>query len=344
MATSGRPENPGLDRSAIERLLRDDCCSFEFFQAVALLQRGCSDERTIGRFSDPTDEAVHFRSNNSLSFPASSIQEIEWPDAGPPQMTVNFMGLTGVQGVLPYCYTELLLERIKAKDSTLRSFLDIFNHRLISFFHRAWEKYRFPATYSPEDVGFFTQHLLDLVGMGTVGLQDRQSVDDEALLHFTGLLANQARSASALEHILSAYFEVPVEVEQFIGAWHRIDAPTQCSFTVDDNDSRMLGGGAVVGDEIWDQQASACIKLGPLTLEQYRSFLPDGHAFQPLRAIARFFSNDEFDFQVQLILKRDDVPECDLSGEPSELPRLGWVTWLKTTSFSRDPGDTILNL
>jgi type VI secretion system protein ImpH len=75
--------------------------------------------------------------------PASQIQELEFREHAPPEMTVNFMGLTGPSGALPYTYSELMLERIRAKDHGLAAFFDIFNHRAISLFYRAWQKPRF---------------------------------------------------------------------------------------------------------------------------------------------------------------------------------------------------------
>ena len=82
-----------------------------------------------------------------------------------------------------------------------------------------------------------------------------------------------------------------------------------------------------------------------MALSQYREFLPDGSAFEPLRAITRFFSNNEFDFEVQLVLEREEVPKCDIGYEGEDAPpRLGWITWLKSKPLDRDPGDTILQL
>jgi len=344
MATPGRAEDPDLNDTAMEKILREDACSFEFFQAVTLLQRLRRNRQPVGRFSNPEDEAVHFGVNNELAFPASQIQEIAYQDNAPPRMTVNFMGLTGPMGVLPYCYSELILERFRAKDKGLQSFLDIFNHRVISLFYRAWEKYRFPVTYYLGDEDLFTHHLLDLIGLGTPGLQDRQAVADDALLHYVALLGEQSRSAAALEAILRDYFEVSVEVEQFTGAWYRLDRATQCCMQDDHDESQQLGRGAVVGDEIWDQRSRVRIKLGPMALSQYRDFLPDGSAFEPLRAITKFFSNGEFDFEAQLFLKREEVPTCDVGFEGEGPPRLGWVTWLKSKPIDRDPGDTVLAL
>jgi type VI secretion system protein ImpH len=344
MDPARRAEESDLDSSPMERVLQEDACSFEFFQAVTLLSRLRLDHKPVGRFSNPADEAVHFCVNNQLAFPASQIQQIECEDDAPAAMRVNFIGLTGPMGVLPYCYTELILEQLRYKDSSLRDFLDIFNHRLISLFYRAWEKYHFPVTYRLGDEDRFTRHLLDLIGLGTSGLQERQSVPDDAYLHYVALLGAQVRSATALEAILRDYFEVPVEIEQFTGAWYRLDRTTQCSMQEQNTDSELLGGGAVVGDEIWDQQSSVRIKLGPMGLEQYSDFLPQGSAYEPLKAITKFFSNDEFDFEVQLLLDRDEVPACNVGFEHDVPPRLGWVTWLKSKPLDRDPGDTILRL
>jgi type VI secretion system protein ImpH len=344
MATEGRTKNPGVADSSLEEILREDPCSFEFFQAVTLLQRLRENCQAVGRFSNPQNEAVRFVVNNQLAFPASQIQGINWPDKELPHLTVNFMGLTGPLGVLPYSYSELMLERMRAKDGSLQDFFDIFNHRMISFFYRAWEKYRFPVTYCLGEEDRFTQRLLDFVGMGMPGLQDRQAMPDEALLHYVGLLGLQARSAAALEQILEDYFEVPVEVEQFVGAWYRLDPESQSQVEDGDSVAEQLGVGVVVGDEVWDQQSRVRVKLGPMGLERYHDFLPEGSAYEPLRAFTRFFSNDEFDFEIELILKREDVPECSVGTEGQTAPQLGWVSWLKSKPFNREACDTILSL
>lgn len=345
MAAEGRSPYPGVSQSPIHEALREDSCSFEFFQAVTLLQRlreGC---QPVGTFSNPQDEAVRFRVHNRLPFPASQIQELHWSENDTqPEMLVNFMGLTGASGVLPYCYTELILERLKAKDRSLEAFLDIFNHRVLSFFYRAWSKYRFPVSYQLGNQDWFTRYLLDLVGLGTPGLQQRMAVPDEAILNYVSLFAEQSRSAAALESILADYFEVPVEVEQFTGNWYSLDEDTQCSLHEDAEESRQLGGGAVVGDAVWDRQGSVRIKIGPVGLTRYCDFLPDGTAFEPLKAITKLFSNGEFDFELQLILDRNEVPPCPLSTQHEQQPRLGWVTWLKQKPMEKDPGDTILKL
>lgn len=345
MASESRTVNPDLTASAVGEKLRSEPFRFDFFQAVRLLEKLFPERTPVGRFAHPASEVAHFGAHNSLAFPASQIQAMDWPEAGPLHMTVNFMGLTGPEGVLPNPYTSLIIERVRASDGALRDFLDIFNHRSISLFYRAWRKYRFDVACERGERDRFSRHLLSLVGLGTDGLQDRQAVPDDSLIYYCGLLAQRPRSAQALRQILGDYFKVPVEIEQFSGGWYRLDADTQCSFSEGMSDSEGLGTGAVVGDEVWDQQSRVCIVLGPLSLERYVDFLPNGSCWELLRAWVRFFSNEEWDFDVKLILERDQVPACELGADAGAGgPQLGWVSWVKSAPFGRDPGDTVLPL
>ncbi len=345
MAPASRNEDPSvekLDLSKMEISLRDEPYSFDFFQAVRLLLRLLSECEPVGRFSDPKSEAVRFGAAPDVGFPASQISRLDWPEDAQARMDVNFMGLTGPQGLLPLYYTALLRERLHARDQSLRSFLDIFNHRAISLFYRAWEKHHFTVGYERSDRDPLSPHLMDLLGLGTPGLAERQAVPDEALLFRSGLVAAHCRSASGLRALLIDYFDVPVEIEQFIGKWHPIDDETQCRFTDSASDSERLGIGVVVGDEIWDQQSGIRVRLGPLTLQQYLDFLPNGTAHEPLRSLIRFFVGNEVDCDVQLVLQKEEAPRCELGADSASAPRLGWLTWARSEPMTRDPDDTIL--
>lgn len=323
--------------------LRDEPWTFQFFQAVRLLERILPDRSPVGRFVHPSKEIVRIHAHTGTAFPASQIQELRWDAGAMPVLVVNFMGLFGPLGALPLYYSEMIRERLRAKDTTMVAFFNIFNHRMISLFYQAWEKYRFTIAYERGERDRFSHHLLDLIGLGTVGLQKRQNVPDDSLLFYSGLFALHARSATALKQILEDYFDVPIEVEQFVGSWYPLEKNTQChldGFAV----SEQLGIGAVVGDEIWDQGAGVRIRVGPLDLNQYLEFLPDGSAYAPLRAITRFFSGDEIDFEVQLVLKREQVPACELNDAVTVSPLLGWSTWVKSVAMTRDPADTILRI
>lgn len=354
------PDEPNR-YSEVKKLLETVPQEFDFFQAVRLFERIYPGREPVGRFVVPQREVVRFSAHASMVFPASAIQQVNW-NQSPPAVIVNFMGLTGPQGVLPLLYTQLIIERLRAKETTMMAFFDIFNHRMISLFYDAWEKYRFAIAY--ERSGFSRQDpaererdvmshvLMHLIGIGTEGLATRQAVPDHALLFYSGLLSLHSRSSAALRNVLWDYFDVPVEIEQYVGAWYRLDIPTQCRFDKGVTYSEQVGVGVIVGDEIWDQQSGVRIRLGPLSLEQYLDFLPDGTAYQPLKALVRFFEGDQMDFEVQLVLKRDEVPRAELGVEESRsqvrdlrvAAQLGWTTWAKTVPMGYDPSDTVLRI
>lgn len=342
-ATSGTEDLAVVRRKGLEGLLFDEPYRFEFAQAVRLLRQLNPQRAGVGLFQPPRSEVVHFGAAPSLSFPASEIQELHEREDAPPRMRVNFMGLVGPLGVLPLYYTELAAERVRARDYTLLDFLDIFHHRLISLFYRVSEKYRFVVGYEQSE-DRFSGYLLDLIGLGTPALRRRQDIEDESLLFYTGLLAQQPKSAEALRLLLTDYFKVPIEIEQFLGAWYRLDQEAQCNLDDTALDSQQLGFGAVVGDEIWDPQSRVRVVIGPLPLARYLDFLPSGAAYRPLCSLVRFFAGDEFDFEVQLILKREETPACELGATGDTAPRLGWLTWSKTRELQYNPSETILQL
>ena len=168
-------------------LLEEVPFEFDFFQSVRLFDRCFPSRKPVGRKFIPAAEVMRFSAHASVVFPASAIQRIEW-NTSPPTVVINFMGLTGPQGVLPLLYTHLIIERIKAKDPGMAAFFDIFNHRMISLFYRAWEKSRFAIAYErrdPEERDPVTRVLMHVIGIGTEGLQTRQAVPDEMVTTFS---------------------------------------------------------------------------------------------------------------------------------------------------------------
>lgn len=352
MAPPRRLEDSPVDRTGgnacaaspqLALALRERPYDFDFFQAVRLLGQLLPDRRPVGQFSNPDSEVVRLGANAELGFPPSQIASLDWPENAQPEMRINFMGLTGPTGVLPLYYTALIRERLRARDRAMRDFFDIFNHRMVSLFYQAWERTHFTVGYERDGDGL-SPHLLDLLGLGTPGLAGRQAVPDDALIFRCGLVAPHTRSAAALRGLLMDYFEAPVEIEQFVGAWRPIGEDTQCHFAGNGSCSEQLGMGVVAGDEIWDQQSGVRLRLGPLTLEQYRGFLPGGAAHEPLRGLVRFFAGNELDFEVQLVLRKEEAPPCELGADGLAGPSLGWLTWASTAPLRQDPDQTIFRI
>jgi type VI secretion system protein ImpH len=341
VATTGRPADP-----PVERLLFEEGHRFEFFQAVRLLERLYPGRAAVGSEAAPRREVVRFHALLSLAFPPSTVHQVSEPvDDRPAEMVVGFMGLTGPLGVLPRHYTEFLLTRTRAKDGTLRDFLDLYNHRLVSLFYRAWEKYRFPLGYERarrqgRRDDRFSQYLFCLIGMGTGGLQGRLGLPDEALLFYAGLLAQLPRSASAVAGLLSDYFGVPTSVVQFVGEWLPIPVESQTRLGAE-GANNALGSSAVAGSRAWDPQARFRLRVGPLAFRRFCDFLPAGSAFRPLATLTRLMVGEPPSFDVQLVLAAPEVPACEATGREDRAARLGWSSWLKSREFVRDADDAV---
>lgn len=364
-------------RGLTDRLF-DEPFLFDFFQAVRILQQ-VGDRRRVGYAGPPEAEAVRFTAHLSLSFPASSIHDLAppTPDRPAPTMVQSFMGLYGPSGVLPRHYTDLLyrLERDRSERNpekhALRDWYDLFNHRVVSLFYRAWEKYRFFVPYERGestriDPDLFTTCLYSLVGMGTPGLRNRLRVsitegpaDDRGrrpehllarvenltLLRYSGLLARQVRSAVGLQAILEDYFRFPIAVLQYHGQWLEIEPRNRTR--LEDNRNNQLGFTTVVGERVWDIQSKFRLRLGPLDYGQFLDFLPDRSPFPERKALyllahlVRLFVGLALDFDAQLVLKRGEVPDCRLEGGSQFGARLGWNTWLRSRPLDRDPDDAV---
>jgi type VI secretion system protein ImpH len=350
--------------------------AFDFFQAVRLLQQLYPARAPVGGASPPAAEVVRFRGHVSLNFPPSAVYDLQRPGdpPGPPVLSVAFMGLAGTVGVLPRHYTEVLL-RVERESKAperfaLRAWLDLFNHRALSQFFRAWEKYRFPVTYERRErtgstePDAFSGVLFSLIGIGMPALRNRlrvasrededgrprervlAQVHDLALAYYGGLLAHRPRCAAGLEGMLHDYFQLPVQVQQFHGQWLQLD-PANQSRLGDEAGNTQLGVNLVAGERVWDVQGKVRIRLGPLDHAAFTSFLPDRSPvpqrkqFFALVHLVRLYVGPELAFDVQLALRPEDVPECRLPEGTADGPRLGWNSWVRSQSFARPAEEAV---
>jgi type VI secretion system protein ImpH len=256
----------------------------------------------------------------------------------PVDMTVAFAGLIGPSGVMPTPYTELVIERKRYRDTALLEFLDLFHHRLMSLFYRAWEKYRFPIAFERDGTDRVTEGLLALVGLGTAGVKNRMEVPDVGIVYYAGLIAQRPHSGSAISAILRDYFQVPATAIPFIGMWHPLEPENLTRIGSSNSD---LGKNLIAGDQVLVRQSKFRVRLGPLWLEQFTRFLPAGGSLKALAQFTRYLAGPEFDFDVQLVLRAEDVPVCQLSSKAPLPPMLGWTTWVRTREMDRDCDDVV---
>jgi len=307
-----------------------------FFQAVRRLECHFSDKPRVGYATRSSDEPIQFCQEPSLRFSPATLQRYEQAtETSKARLIVNFLGLLGPQGPMPLHITDYIHDReLNHNDHTLARFLDIFNHRMISLFYRAWACERQTVSYDRPYEDRFSVYIGSLIGIGLDSLCHRDNVPDVAKLHFSGQLSCQTRHAEGLRAILERYFGIKTSIEEFIGQWVRIPETYRCRLG-QSADSATVGVNAIVGSQLWDCQQKFRIVLGPMSLKKYEQMLLGGNSYATLKDWVRNYVGDELSWELQLILKASEVPKIRLG----ESGRLGWTTWVQSYPFEQDVKD-----
>jgi len=314
---------------------------FEFCQVVWILEAAAlrgNTGRPVGGDDPPEREAVRLRARPSLAFAHSEVYSLGAKSAeGPTIVETTFLGFVGTAGVMPQHYTSLALSRLQSRDSALRDFLDIFQHRALSLFYRASRKYRFPAAYlhaalsnGAEDA--FTVALHSLIGLGQPGLRNRLANDDAALAFEGGHFARVARTATGLEQIVEDHFGVRARVEPFVGRWLLIPADERSRLLTRDRKSGVaaqLGRGVVLGSKAWDVQSKVRLHLGPVDSECYRHLARGGAGHRGLVDLVQSYVGPGLELELRITLEADAVGDVQLARTGDEgRTRLGRDGWL----------------
>ncbi|WP_192022873.1 type VI secretion system baseplate subunit TssG [Shewanella sp. WPAGA9] len=306
--------------------IADSPTEHDFYQAVYQFQQqllqGKEQGHKVGHDAIPSEELLRFKSDQHLGFPGQAISKVNLTQASAAkkiaaEMHVSFMGLTGPSGVLPQHYTELLLERLRLKDTGMRDFYDLFNHRIISLFYRAWEKYRFSVNYQPlqdsppDSVSAFNNqkdsftHVLSL-------LSGKKSLN----CYYGGFLNRKTPSAESLRIMLKDFTGCEVEIASFQGRWQQLSANEQTKLSsraMPEGQYARLGVDASIGSRVWDINSSISIQLTPKDGKTVSAFMPGEKCYKPLKDLVSSYLGQTAKFKIYLDVKQQDAPKAQLS-------------------------------
>ena len=326
MGPKKRKPDPDLSQQLFDRFYE-----FSFYRAVYLLERFPGPHKSLGEALVPSEEPVRFHVKKGFAFSPSDISDLKAAkEDRTPSMEVAFLGLTGPSGVLPHWYTQLILEREREKDRTLAEFLDLFHHRLITLFYLAWKKHRFPENYQPGARDRLSRYLLSLAGLGTSGLTEMIGLPEEALTFYSGLLSRPVASAFSIEAAVAYFVDAPVRVEQFIERIVDLEPSDQTQLG---SANATLGDDAICGSQVWESQTKFRIHVGPVDKEKFARLMPIGDLLVPIFSLVRYMVGIEYEFEIRIYLRKEDVPLCQLGSEGPDAPMLGWTTWVSSPGY-----------
>jgi type VI secretion system protein ImpH len=336
----------------MQRLI-DQPQKFQYFQAVRVIDqwlRRTAPERRYG-----LEDMLRCRNSVSLQFPAGEIEAITFDADGTVQtadalqaaldkeqlrrirLTPAFMGLLGVNGVLPYCYTETIAAQINFdKNEGGRAFLDSFSHRSMVLFYRGWEKCH--IEYRRDQNGEDGLLPLQLALAGVWSRRQRSGqLPEEVIAHYASLIRHRPVSAAMLVGVLKEYFGLPFRLEPFVGGW----VPhSQCNLARLGTANCELAVNTTLGPRYRRADLKLRLWIGPLSRREYDHFLPGAPGSKALRSLLGLFDLSNLCFQVRLILRSQHVAAAALDSAIG----LGRGVALASRQVTLDNDDTFFEI
>src|SRR5882757_420908 len=318
-------------------LLRDleaEPWRFDYFSVLRHLERVHENQHRIGDSATLRDELVLLGQDPFMDFSASNLARVEQPEDKPLRIFVKYMGMLGPQGALPLATTEEAYHYILANDDAFPRFLDVFNHRFLQLFFRAWANSRPIAQHDRPKQDRFFAYIGSAIGLGSEPYRNLDSIPDASKLCFAGLLGAQAKSASRLVGALCGLFEVRAEVDEFVGTRLMLDVQ---EYTILGKRHNVLGEGAMLGRGVYSVQDKIRVRIYTQTLAQYMRFLPSGDLCEPLADLVYFYNGAQLDWDTELAIPSGAVEPIRLG----QFGQLGWTTWMApdwttTEAYRRD--------
>lgn len=322
MAAAPRPTAHVIERL---RSLEEAPGRFDLFAALRQLECLHPDKPRLGQAARPADEALRLGQTPSLAFASSAVAEFAAGDGtAPSRLSTYSFGLFGPNGPLPLHLTEYAHARdLNYDDPTFRRFADVFHHRLLSLFYRAWADAQPVVSLDRPGPRRFDVYIGSLLGIGAPELRGGDAVPDDAKLSLAGRLALATRPAEGLAGVLEEFFGMPFDVREFVGEWLPLSPKHRLALGADEA-TATLGRSSVIGAAVWSCQHAFRLVCGPLDYGDFVRLLPGEPSLAKLRDLVRHYVGDELKWTVNLVLRRDAVPECRLG----VAGRLGWTTWL----------------
>lgn len=294
-------------RAILDRLVREGYRA-DFFQVVHLVERLFPGAPAPGETADARGERLTIRPDPALVFPASDVRHVRWEE-GPKErvsVQVTFMGLYGIASPLPEFFYDGLVARAEETEA-LRDFLDLFNHRLYTFFYRAWKRVRPELAPGGARDDLHAGRFEALTGLGTPGLPEDLPVPRGLLTAFAGRLIPQVRSADGLRALVQGWLGLPVEVVENLPRWVPIPRREKMG-----RNGMQLGITTTIGQRVKDAMGKFRLCIGPMGVEEYFSLLPGGSRARALQWLVRAYVPCTLAFDVELRVRTAELPRTKL--------------------------------
>jgi type VI secretion system protein ImpH len=309
--------------------LTGDVPSPETMGFFELLRRLEHDQMRFGRSGGPSKEPARLGQRARLTFGTRDVAGFH--PGTPPKVDVEVMGLLGPEGALPLHLTRWVMGRLSdrwftegsdaASDTTFLDFCNLLQHRMMALYWRGWADARPEVQIEHGSAGRVQAMVEALAGVALPGTRPKaHDARTRLKMRHATALGRQVYSVERLTAYLSDVLEAPVSLVEFLGTWTEIPPRLQSRLG---RQHAQLGRSAVVGARSFQRQTLVELRVGPLPLARFTDFLADAELISRLRHAIRHAMGREMEFNLRLVLARDDIPDTRLGH--SQLGRTAWI-------------------
>ena len=294
---------------------------FDLLAALRRFERENPGKPRIGDARKLADEFVTIGQNPYFEFPDSNVEAASIDPIGHVHLKARFLGMFGPQGALPLTTTEEAYGWLRERDDAFARFVDIFQRRFLALFFRAWSDAH-PVTQNDRpDEDRFRAYIGSMIGIGAQAFRDADSISDFAKLPYAGLLAARVKTASRLRSFLSSLLKSRVEIEEFVGAWLKLD-PSERTRLGEANS--RLSVDCVSGASMYSVSDKFRVRVYVRNIEHFRQFLPGSPLAREIADAVFLNVGEEYDWDMELAIPAGEITPVRLG----KSVQLGWTSWM----------------
>lgn len=289
----------------------------------------------IGYSVSPKQDSARFGQTALLHFHSSPFTQVSFETTnGDYKLKNSYWGMLGINGPLPTHLTEYAIERNhRLKDKTFTEFLDVFNHRFISLFYRAWADAEPCVSHDRPNEDHFKNKITSISGEESPA-QDAFEQNKHVHQYLAGLFSQKNRSSAVLSQLLSEFLSLEVSITPFAGRWYDLNA---AEITRLGAKNSSLGIDCIAGTRTYQRSFNFLITIGPVDYTEYLGLLNNKQRLESLIALTQKAVGQEYEFALDIVLKPYQTKPSYLGAT-----QLGINSWCQDKSNHLTQHDPIL--
>ncbi len=288
--------------------------------------------------TDPKLDIINIKHNLDLSY-AKSDYISQHKSGEKLTLKLNKFGIIQRNSIMPDHYIDHLLNCSHEDNNELLEFIDIFLPRLTKLKYKSWKKKK-PYLHNKKNnySGSYKQIISGMCGFTNITSKTDTQVTTKT--RNSALLINRNKTCHNLKKILEGMYKCNITIIQNSGQWVTACTNNRSRIGNATSSYNQLGVNLIIGNKTWDIKHNIIIKIGPLDLSNYMSFLPSNKNHKLIATFLSYYLPNNIQYKLDLTLDKNYITPIKLQSESSH--KLGINSWLVTRACELNKQDLTL--